>query len=211
MTTCPKCRQDSTTPLVCTTCGALLSWEHAPSPFEVFGLAPSHELDTAALKRRLLELSRQVHPDFFATGGEEQRELAERNTAELNHAWEILADEVERADWLVRALGGPDEKQERTLPQAFLVEVLEWNEALDDARRAPGDPASRAALAALAGNLRGEREGLLAGLRQALVPTPPPGSPRLVDARRELNALRYVDRTLAEIRALEVGQPAARP
>ncbi|MCK6446548.1 MAG: hypothetical protein L6Q99_09170 [Planctomycetes bacterium] len=204
MTTCPKCRAETATPLCCSACGALVAPERAPTPFEVFGLEPGLTVDGAALKRRLIELSRRMHPDFFATGGDELRELAERNTAELNRAYEVLANELERADWLVRALGGPDERTERALPQAFLMEVLEWNESLEEARRSPASPTARRALESLAAALAKERERQVAHLRAALVPTPERGSPRLAEARKELNALRYVERTLGEIRALQL-------
>lgn len=204
MTTCPKCRAETATPLCCSACGALLAPERAPTPFEVFGVELGLTIDGAALKRRLLELSRRMHPDFFATGGDELRELAERNTAELNRAYEVLSNELERADWMVRALGGPDEQTERALPQAFLMEVLDWNESLEDARRAPQSPSAGRTLASLASALQSERETRTASLRAALVPTPERGSPRLVEARRELNALRYVERTLGEIRALQL-------
>ncbi|MCC6406734.1 MAG: hypothetical protein IT453_06195 [Planctomycetes bacterium] len=210
MTACPNCRQETTTPLVCTACGVLLSPDGALSPFEVFGVEPAFELDHAALKRRLLELSRRMHPDYFATAGAEQRERAEGNTAELNRAHEVLANDQSRADWLVRSLGGPDELQERAMPQAFLLEVLEWNETLDAARSAPAGSRPLEQLAALRAELAARRTQALELLRGSLVPLPPRGSPRLVEARRELNALRYVERTLAEIRALELGQPAAR-
>ncbi|MCE9595425.1 MAG: Fe-S protein assembly co-chaperone HscB [Planctomycetes bacterium] len=210
MTPCPTCRAEATNPLVCTACGGLLSGDRAPTPFEVFGLVPALELDAAALKRRLLELSRRMHPDYFATADAATRELAERNTAELNLAYEVLADEPARADWLVKSLGGPDENQERKMPEAFLIEVLEWNEALEEARAADVGSSARAALANLARELGTRRDEALARLRAELEPTPERNSPRLVEARRQLNALRYVDRTLEEIRALEVGRPAAR-
>jgi Fe-S protein assembly co-chaperone HscB len=210
MTTCPTCRAESTSPLVCTACGGLLSPKSAPTPFEIFGLEPAFAIDHAALKRRLLESSRRMHPDYFATAGADLRERAERNTAELNLAYDVLADDLTRADWLVTFLGGPDENQERKMPETFLMEVLEWNEALEEARAARPGSGARTSLANLERELATRRDDALVRLRAALEPTPDRGSPRLVEARRELNALRYVDRTLAEIRALEVGQPSAR-
>jgi molecular chaperone HscB len=206
MTTCTSCRRETVTPLVCTACGALLAPERPPTPFEVFGLAPSLTLDATLLRRRLLELSRRMHPDYFASGGDELRALAERNTAELNRAHESLANELSRADWLVRAFGGPDEKAERSLPQPFLLEVLEWNETLEELRGTPAASRAPEKTAALRKELAARRAEALALLRAALEPLPAHGSPKLADARRELNALRYLDRALDELAALELDQ-----
>lgn len=163
-------------------------------------------VDGADLKRRLLRFSRLVHPDYFAARDSNLREAAERASAELNAAHALLADEAARADWLVRAAGGPDERVERALPQAFLMEVLEWNETLEAARATPLQPAAHAALAPLDAQLSARRRRVLDGLHELLTPLPAAGDPRWLLARRELNAERYLDRTLREIAALRVAQ-----
>ena len=95
------------------------------------------------------------------------------------------------------------------MPQAFLMEVLEWNETLEEAREAaPGSPA-RAALDALRDTLEDERTTTLGAVGAALTPLPSAGDPSLKDIRRQLNALRYIDRTLAEIEALRLEQAAS--
>lgn len=210
MSACPRCQAPLETPLACRACGVLFSVEPAPTPFAIFGIDESYAVDAAALQKRLLELSRLMHPDYFGARGDEQRALAERNTAELNSAYEILSDDTARADWLVRHFGGPSELEERTMPQAFLAEVLEWNEALEAARDAAAGSPERVALDSLGKDLRAQRATTLATLRQILTPLPARGSKALVDARRALNALRYLDKTLAEIEALRLAQAATR-
>ena len=81
MSICPYCEATLVSPLACASCGALLDLESEVSPFAVFGLAPSWELDVKALKRELLRMSRQVHPDFYATAEAEVRQRAERASA----------------------------------------------------------------------------------------------------------------------------------
>jgi molecular chaperone HscB len=174
----------------------------------VFGLVPTWSVDREALRVQLLALTRRVHPDYFVSD-DEQRALAERNTAELNAAYDVLDDDFRRADWLVRAQGGPDEKAERQMPQAFLMEVLEWNEALDEAKSAaPGSPARD--LSALESTLRQQRDETFTSLAQLFDLLPGSGSPALTDARRLLNAARYLDRTLAEIASLRLEQASSR-
>jgi DnaJ-domain-containing protein 1 len=188
----------------------MLAPANEPSPFEVLGVSTGFRVDSGELRRRLLRLSRLVHPDFFGTSAADERALAERNSARLNAAHEILADDVRRADWLVEHLGGPDELSERAMPQAFLLEVLEWNEQLDAARRADAGSAAQQALGELAGTLRAQRVDAIAAIAAALDPLPQRGAPRLRDVRRQLNAVRYFDRTLGEIEALRLSKAAAR-
>ena len=78
------------------------------------------------------------------------------------------------------------------MPKAFLLEVLEWNEALEEAREAPAGSPPRARLEALTGELERARGEALERLGALLTPLPPDGAPQLTEARRELNALRYL-------------------
>ena len=173
----------------------------------LLGLEPSFEVDTKDLKARLRRFTRLVHPDFFALEGDEALAKAERNNALLNEAFAILSDETRRADRLVADLGGPSEKDLGSMPQAFLMEVMEWNEALDEAAATPLDSPERAALEGLANTLLEERDRRLEAVGELLTPLPPPGSPALTQVRRDLNAVRYLSRALYKIRDLRYGTP----
>lgn len=201
MTSCPECGEALWTPLGCEACGVLAQWEEAPGAFEVFGLAPAWEVDRKALRRALLQLQRLTHPDH--AGATDQ---AERANAALNHAHEVLSDAFLRADDLIRRLGGPEESAERQMPQEFLMEVLEWNEALDDAAEAAPGSAKREALGPLAEQLRAQREEVLSEVGAALTPLPPSGAADLGPLRRRLNAVRYLSRALERIRELRLAE-----
>ncbi len=206
MDRCPQCGATLRTPLLCESCFALLEPARAPTPFEALGLAPAYAVDGNALRSRVLELSRRLHPDYFGNADERTRELAQRSTAELNAAFQTLADDFRRADWLVKALGGPQEDQERSMPAEFLQEVLEWNEAIEEARGASG----KDSLDGLGARLSSERAGLMRSVDARLTPLPDRGSGALVEVRKLLNAVRYLDRALREITELRLAQ-AARP
>lgn len=208
MADCPSCGSTLETPLGCGSCGALLEPDDA-SPFATLGLEPSFDVDAAELKRRLLRFSRIVHPDYFGSVSADLRALAERNSAALNAAADTLRDPFARADWLVGFLGGPGEGERREMPKPFLLEVLEWNEALEAASEAPPGSPQRAALAGLETALRERREQVIANLRALLVPLPERRSPELERARAELNALRYLENMLRQISALKVEQAAS--
>ncbi len=208
MSVCPHCAARLETPVVCAACGRPLAAPEEAGPFEILGLAPTHELDRADLRKRMLRISRAIHPDFFGNAETDLRDLAGRNSARVNKAFETLADEAQRASWLVKSLGGPDEQQERAMPSAFLAEVLEWNELLEEARAdtAAFDPR----LAGLRDELQARRAAALASVAGLLVPLPARGSAALTAARQHLNAVRYVDRALQEIEALRLARAATR-
>lgn len=210
MSACPRCGAERTTPLACDACGVLFRPGDDCGPFEALGFAQAWKLDPAQLRRRLLALSRLTHPDFFADAEAGQRELAERNSALANQSYQTISDDLARADWLVSSLGGPREGELRDMPQTFLMEVLEWNEALEEARdAAPGSP-PRERLEALTRELEAARAAALVRLGGLLEPLPERGAPALAAARRELNALRYVRRTLDQIEALRLERASPR-
>jgi DnaJ-domain-containing protein 1 len=184
---------------VCSACGALQAPEPAPDPFAALGLEPAYAVERSVLENRLLTLTRRMHPDYFGSDAA-KRARAEHNTALLNGAYETVSDLYRRCDWLVRHLGGPDEQAERQMPQPFLAEVLEWNETLEEAREGGVEAGKR--LEALEQELEQRRAASLETIGKMLTPLPERRAPVLREARRELNAVRYVDRALEELGAL---------
>ncbi|MHC4375543.1 MAG: Fe-S protein assembly co-chaperone HscB [Planctomycetota bacterium] len=192
---CSACGAPLQSLLICADCGAVQDVGGGLDPFAVLGLARTFEVDVADLRKRLLRLSRQLHPDFYAGEDESARELATRNSAELNAAYPRLEDVVRRAELLVELGGGPDASEERQMPQAFLMEVMEWNEALEELRE--GSDADGAD--ALRAELTEQREELVDALGAGLTPLPPEGDAAYRSLRQALNAIRYVDRVLGEL------------
>lgn len=206
MSACPRCGAPLEALTGCAACGTVLEVRADATPFELLGLETLYDVDARELRKRHLRASRGVHPDFFGGAPVEVRAQAERNAALLNGALETLGDDARRADWLVQHLGGPDEIAERAMPQAFLMEVLEWNEVLEEARAAASFDAR---LAGLERDLRAQRTAALAAIARLLTPLPVPGAPALRTARQQLNVLRYVDRALADIEAQRLSKAAA--
>lgn len=209
-TSCPRCRAPLGSALVCEACKQLLEPAVEAGPFEILGVEPTFALHPEELRKRLLALSRLVHPDYFGAAAEGLRQQAEQASAALNAAYRVLSDDFRRADHLIRTLGGPGEDQERTMPPAFLQQVLEWNETIEEGRAASADSAPRRALESLGTELRSERERLFSELRALLSPLPASGAPALTSARRLLNAIRYLDRALGEIAEVRLSPSAHR-
>lgn len=209
MTSCPHCGAELETPLGCGACQVPLEVTSGLDPFSLLGLAPSFCLEVEDLRSRHLKVSRWIHPDFFAASPE-LRALAETNTGHLNGALEALEEPLRRADHLVGSLGGPSDAEVKDMPQVFLMEVLEWNETLEEARTAEAGSPKREAAFKLKPGLDEERAMRLDAITQLLDPLPDPESEALSTARRELNAVRYLDRALRELESLRLADAEAR-
>lgn len=198
---CASCNAPMETPLACGACGVLVDvTENEPTPFAVLGLDISSDVEPKGARKRLRRIAHLVHPDYYTTGGAAQLALAEHNNALLNRSYEIVTNDVRRADWIVRHLGGPGEKDLGCMHQEFLMEVMEWNEVLDE--NEPGSEEFKT----LGTDLQEERERLVAAISGYLTPLPDPNSPdgaeALKDVRKDLNALRYIDRALTRVAGL---------
>ena len=99
--------------------------------FEFYGLEMAFNIDEAALRRQFLQFSKQFHPDFHSLASEEaQAEVLEKSTLN-NQAYNTLKDFETRMQYILDAYGLVDEQKNRNaLPQSFLMEMMEVNEAL---------------------------------------------------------------------------------
>jgi hypothetical protein len=61
-----------------------------PTPEEIFMLRAGEVLDANELKKRYFELLKQNHPDRVSSMGDEFKRLAEKNTKEINRAYDQL-------------------------------------------------------------------------------------------------------------------------
>ena len=210
--TCNHCSEVLVSPLACGSCDSLFPVAGTMSPFEVLGMRTSARLDRSVLRKRLLELQRLMHPDFHGAAGEALKDLAEHNTAELNAAFEMLRDESKRASWLVESLGGPTESAERQMPQAFLMEVMEWNEELEELKAAAEPAATLPRLEDFRAQLNLERARLLEDVLDRLeeeLARELHEPDALSSLRRDLNAIRYIDRALTEVATLTLAAEEA--
>lgn len=162
-------------------------------PFAIFGLPRRFDLDAAVVQRAYLSRSANLHPDL----GIEPLGDGGLDSASLNRAKSILDDPEQRADALLVLLGGPTREAERALPDGFLMDIMETRERLDDALRS-GDRAAAAELEAWAANQRAAHISTVRDRFAALPAAPSPS--QLREIRRELNAWRYIERMLEQLR-----------
>ena len=105
--------------------------------FVLFGLPAAFRMDGAVLDRAWRELQAQVHPDRYAHAGEAEKRLSMQWATHVNEAYRTLKEPLRRADYLlqkrgIHALG----ERQTSLPANFLMQQMEWREALQEAQQA---------------------------------------------------------------------------
>jgi molecular chaperone HscB len=106
--------------------------------FELFGLTRQFAQDRAALDARWKALQREAHPDKFAAQGVAAQRVAMQWSVRINEAYQRLKDPLKRAAYLCELGGAPVNAHSNTaMPAAFLMQQMEWREALDDADAVP--------------------------------------------------------------------------
>ena len=125
--------------------------------FKVFGLPRRLQIDLDALQRRFYELSRRHHPDFHQGADAEGQARALEASALVNRAYRALRDPVARVEYLIALEEGREVREETASkpkpPMDLLAEMLEVQEALEEAR-------SAGLTAETSGRLRAERQRL---------------------------------------------------
>ena len=133
--------------------------------FALFGLAERFGLDAPALDRAYREVQTRVHPDRFARSGAAEQRVALQWATRANEAYRVLRDPLRRATYLCALRGqDPADEHDTRMAQSFLIQQIEWREALDEARTS-GDVA---AVAALRQRLDAARAALRDEVEQAL-------------------------------------------
>jgi molecular chaperone HscB len=102
--------------------------------FALFGLPRQFAQERAAIDARWKALQREAHPDKFAAHGAAAQRLAMQWSVRINEAYQRLKDPLKRAAYLCELGGAPIQAHNNTaMPATFLVQQMEWREALDDA------------------------------------------------------------------------------
>ena len=157
-------------------------------PFDLLGLPARYEIDPAELDRHYLDRAGALDP---ASAGD-----AGTTWATLNDARSALADPEKRANLLLARLGGPRPDEEKSLPPAFLADMMEVRENVE-AALATGLPADRDLWRTWAAKRRRE---LIAQLTADFASLPPhPGPAPLRQIRITLNSWRYIERLVEQL------------
>jgi molecular chaperone HscB len=103
--------------------------------FALFNLPAEFALDTAQLDAAYREVQNKVHPDKFVYAPDAEKRVAMQWATRANEAYQILKSPFRRAAYLVELHGIDLQVESNTaMPRAFLMQQMEWREALDDCK-----------------------------------------------------------------------------
>ena len=105
--------------------------------FSLFNLPRTFRLDASLLDQRYREIQAQVHPDKFAHAGAAEQRLSLQWATRVNEAYQTLKRPLLRAQYLLKLAGNEIDAENNTaMPSEFLMEQMEWREAVVEAKQA---------------------------------------------------------------------------
>lgn len=105
--------------------------------FELYGLPVTFNPDLKLVKQKFYELSKKYHPDFYINESAEKQEEVLAFSTLNNKAYQILNDVQRRLPYVLELKGALVEGENYALPQDFLMEMMDVNEALMDLQFEP--------------------------------------------------------------------------
>lgn len=105
--------------------------------FALFGLPRRFRIDEAALELAYHDLQGQVHPDRYANLPDVEKRLSMQWATRVNEGFRTLRKPLARAQYLLELAGIDVGLHTNTaMSSAFLMEQMEWREAVEEARAA---------------------------------------------------------------------------
>jgi molecular chaperone HscB len=159
--------------------------------FALFGLPQSYAIDRSQLDAAYRDLQNTVHPDRFAAQPEAEQRVAMQWATQVNEAYQTLKHPVNRGVYLLKLQGidALDASNTQMAP-AFLMQQMEWREAIEEARAGK----SVAALDDLSDELRAEHRRIESRLGEQI------DTARDNEGAREaVRQLRFMDKLIAEL------------
>jgi len=103
--------------------------------FELFQLPQRFHVETEALDKAYREVQNRVHPDKFTNATGTEKRVAMQWATRANEAYQTLKSPFKRAAYLCELNGIDLQTESNTaMPREFLMQQMEWREALEEAK-----------------------------------------------------------------------------
>lgn len=133
--------------------------------FELFHLPQRFAIDMTALDKAYREVQNRVHPDKFSNATDTEKRVAMQWATRANEAYQTLKNPYKRAAYLCELNGINLQTESNTaMPADFLMQQMEWREALEEAKAEKDVDA----LDALNGDLQNARKAEVAHIGERL-------------------------------------------
>jgi molecular chaperone HscB len=112
-----------------------MTFDFSQDHFQLFGLPRAYRLDMPSLESAYRALQSQYHPDRAAALADTDKRFALQAATQVNEAFQTLKSPLARGRYLL-ALAGVDTQEETNtaMPVDFLMQQMEWREAIGDAK-----------------------------------------------------------------------------
>jgi molecular chaperone HscB len=158
--------------------------------FDLFQLPARFTLDLGALDAAYRDVQGQVHPDRFVGATDAEKRVAMQWATRANEAYQTLKNPLKRARYLCEQHGVDLQTESNTaMPLDFLMQQMEWRDALGEARA--GKDAE--ALDALDAQVKAERKARLAVVGREL------DAGAFQEAAQGVRALMFLDKFGEEV------------
>ncbi len=97
--------------------------------FELFGLPIGFQVDTNKLRAAFMDIQRASHPDKFAQSNSYEQDEALERSALANKGFSLLNNKDQIMPYVLELKGIIDADEKYALSPAFLMEMMELNEA----------------------------------------------------------------------------------
>jgi len=156
--------------------------------FALFDLPRRFALDQGDLDACRRRLQASVHPDRFVGEGAAAQRVAMQWAIRVNEAYARLKDPLKRAGYLCELAGAAVDAEDNTaMPAEFLVQQMEWREALDEAKTSD-------TIAAIGREVDERRRRAYAALAEAI-----DESADFLAAARQVRALMFLERFAEDV------------
>lgn len=100
---CKSCKYEGKNfQILCGVCTKLRSNDlYSHDFFSIFNIKDSYNIDHSLLSKNYKELQKLVHPDKYLLNDKEMQSEAEKCSSLISHAYNILKDDFERANYIV--------------------------------------------------------------------------------------------------------------
>lgn len=107
--------------------------------FDLFELPISFVVDTDKLRKQYYALNRENHPDNFTLDNQDEQMSALQKSTFINEGFKVLKDELLRMKYTLELAGIKFEEDNESVPQSFLMEMMDINESIFDFKMNPSE------------------------------------------------------------------------
>ncbi|XP_053725836.1 iron-sulfur cluster co-chaperone protein HscB [Synchiropus splendidus] len=150
--------RDRTPAFFCLSCKVVQPPDEHLNYFKIMDCERNFTLNTQKLQKTYLQLQRLLHPDNFSQKSLKEQEFSEHQSALVNKAYNTLLKPLSRGLYMLELEGMHiEEGTDSAADSVFLMELMEINEALDEAQTPD-----------VASQIGKEMKGKLAGLTEKI-------------------------------------------